>query len=556
MAILPCAVPRSRSVLLGSAVLLLLGLGPAAGRAQSMQRVNVSSSGAQADFEALPPACSRDGRFTAFSSAASGLVAGDTNGVADVFVHDRVTGETSRVSVGAEGAESDGVSGFPAISADGRYVVFASGATNLVPADDNGQHDVFLRDRLLGTTELVSASWDGSTNDGESRLPDVSDDGRFVVFESFAQNLAPGDGDHKLDIFVRDRLLGLTSLESVGTDGTKADGDCFECTISADGRFLAFSSCATTLVAAASLGCSFLGDNIFLRDLELHTTTLVNVGPNGQPSYFSQSPRISADGRHVVFTSAAALDPLLPVASPLGNIFVRDLEHQVTQIANVDSSGAWLGPYSQASVSADGRFVAFVLLLGHEPVWLRDTLLGTTQPVSVKLDGSASFASAFLGRRAISDDGRFVAFSSPDPLLVPGDTNGARDAFLYDTRPFFTDLGNALAGSSGTPSLTAAGKLLAGELVTFSLASAKPLAPSALVIGITIANAPFKGGTLVPQPLLLLPFTTTPLGTSELAAPWPAGVPADTQAFLQWWILDPAGPAGYAASSALQLLSP
>lgn len=156
------------------------------------------------------PSLSADGRFVAFVSSASNLVVGDTNLADDVFVRDRLLGVTERASVSTSGEQANGPSSSPAISAEGRFVAFASAASNLISDDANGTWDVFLRDRLLGTTVVVSISSDGQHADGGSHYPVITPDGRFIAFVSSAGNLAPGDADGREDVFLRDRIGGTT----------------------------------------------------------------------------------------------------------------------------------------------------------------------------------------------------------------------------------------------------------------------------------------------------------------------------------------------------------
>jgi Tol biopolymer transport system component len=184
---------------------------------------------------------SADGRYVAFHSEATNLVAGDTNGSEDVFVRDRVTGTTERVSIATGGAEGNGHSSAESISADGRFVAFESQASNLVSGDTNGQADIFVRDRQTGTTERVSRATSGAQGNSLSGGPAISADGRFVAFLSFSTNLVPGDTNGHYDIFVRDRLNGTTERVSVATGGTQADGDSYSPAISADGRYVAFA---------------------------------------------------------------------------------------------------------------------------------------------------------------------------------------------------------------------------------------------------------------------------------------------------------------------------
>jgi Tol biopolymer transport system component len=217
-------------------------------------RVSVASDGAQGNGDSECPSISADGRYVAFASLASNLVPGDTNGRMDIFVHDRLTGQTTRVSVASDGTEGNGDSGFPSISADGRYVAFASLASNLVPGDTNGTWDVFVHDRLTGQTTRVSVASGGAQGNGDSRFPSISADGRYVAFQSYASNLVPGDTNGVLDVFVHDRLTGQTTRVSVASDGTQGDSYSFGSSISADGRYVAFASYASNLVPGDTNG--------------------------------------------------------------------------------------------------------------------------------------------------------------------------------------------------------------------------------------------------------------------------------------------------------------
>src|SRR3989441_6808558 len=174
---------------------------------------------------AFPPALSADGRFIAFVSLATSLVAGDTNGATDVFVRDRQTGTTERVSVASGGTQSNAASLGSALSADGRLVAFQSDATNLAPGDTNGATDVFVRDRQTGMTERVSVASDGTQANNISSYPALSADGRFVAFQSDATNLVAGDTNGATDVFVHDRQTGTTEPSSVASGGTRGWAD-------------------------------------------------------------------------------------------------------------------------------------------------------------------------------------------------------------------------------------------------------------------------------------------------------------------------------------------
>ena len=399
------------------------------------ERVSVSTGGGQANDGSFDPALSADGRFVAFYSRASNLVPGDTNGFDDVFVRDRRQGRTERVSVGPGGVQGDADSyGLPAISADGRFVAFVSGATNLVPGDTNGFVQVFVRDRQTGTTQRVSVGPRGAKGDADSFDPAISAGGRFVAFTSWASNLVPGDTNDTTDVFVRDRQTGTTRRVSVGPRGVQGDAGSYGPALSADGRFVAFQSSATNLVPGDTNGA---GD-VFVRDRRTRRTERVSVSTGGvQSDRSSGSAAISADGRFVAFYSAAT--NLVPGdTNGAGDVFVRDRRTGRTERASVSTGGVQgdrEGSDSPA-ISADGRFVAFVswasnlvpvdTLVGD--VFVRDRRAGTTRRVSVGPGGVQGNGTSYFP--ALSADGRFVAFPSIASNLVPGDTNDVFDVFV------------------------------------------------------------------------------------------------------------------------------
>jgi Tol biopolymer transport system component len=266
-------------------------------------RVNLATGGAQANDNSNGPALSADGRFIAFYSLASNLVAGDTNGTLDVFVHDRQTGQTTRVSVASDGTQGNGDSSAPVLSADGRFVAFASAASNLVPGDTNGSFDAFVHDRQTGQTIRVSVASNGAQSDGGGTLPALSADGRFVAFESASANLVAGDTNGFPDIFVHDRQTAQTTRVSVATNGAQSNSASNGPSLSADGRFVAFRSVSSDLVAGDT---NNTGD-IFVHDRQTGQTTRVSVASNGaQANGFNRLGGVSADGRFVAFESEAS----------------------------------------------------------------------------------------------------------------------------------------------------------------------------------------------------------------------------------------------------------
>jgi tricorn protease-like protein len=285
------------------------------------QRVSVSSTGAQANGGSGYATLSADGNLVTFSSDASNLVAGDTNQTTDVFVHNMATGVTQRVNVSTSGAQANmGTDAFARISADGRFVAFSSGASNLVAGDTNNRPDVFVRNLATGTTVRVSVSSTGAQVYRASYAMAISADGRVIAFFSRASKLAPHDTNHQTDVFVRNRATSKTRLVSVSTSGAQANLGATVAAVSADGRVVVFESPATNLAGHDSNRV----EDIFVRNRTLHRTWRVSVSSseaqaNG-PSYL---PAISADGRTVVFESSAS--NLVPGdTNHVLDVFVRD----------------------------------------------------------------------------------------------------------------------------------------------------------------------------------------------------------------------------------------
>jgi Tol biopolymer transport system component len=343
------------------------------------ERVSVDGAGAEANDESWTPAISADGRHVAFQSFAPNLVPNDTNGAFDIFLRDRQTGTTERVNLDSAGGEANGWSFAPALSADGRYVAFQSWASNLVPNDVNGWTDIFLRDRRTGVTERVSLDNAGGEANEMSEMPALSADGRHVAFVSWASNLVPNDTNGWTDIFLRDRQTGTTERLSLDSAGGEANAESWTPAISADGRYVAFVSRASNLVPNDTNGMP----DIFLRDRQTGTTERVSVdSAGGEANGWSSDPAISADGRHVAFASQAS--NLVPNdTNGLPDIFLRDRQTGTTERLSLDgaeSGGpaisadgryvafhatAWVDvyPVAQTTLSAPARAGATTLAL-------------------------------------------------------------------------------------------------------------------------------------------------------------------------------------------------
>jgi Tol biopolymer transport system component len=347
-----------------------------------------------------------------------------------------------RVSVSSSGAQGNGASRSPVISGDGRIVVFSSLASNLVPDDYDDSSDIFVKDLATGELSQVGSGYG----------PSVSTDGRYIAFVFGSQ------------VSVHDRELGTTTLASVATDGTPANGTASYVHISADGRYVVFSSTATTLAPGAT------GTNrkVFVRDLAAGTTTEVSVRPDGvSGSKDSNAPTISADGRYVAFVSQSK--ELVPGATIMNvnSVYVRDLHTGVTKRVN----SAFVKGYP--AISLDGRYVAFAdsfdtLVPGDTnrvaDVFRCDLTTGEMVRVNVGPDGAeANGDTNYVPQPvAMSANGQHVLFESAATNLVEGDTNARRDIFVRDLGAGVT---SRLSGNSSDGGATAgnyAGSLTSG----------------------------------------------------------------------------------------------
>ncbi len=323
----------------------------------STRRVSNGPAGADPDAGAYFPRISADGRYVAYESNATNLVPGDTNATTDVFVQDGVTGRTERVSVSSAGAQSDAFSYNPTISADGRYIAFESGADNLVDGDTNGVRDVFVRDRIAGQTTRVSVSSAGAQGGRFSYGPSISADGQHVAFTSLAADLVPADTNRLRDVFVRDMATGQTRRVSVTSAGAQANGSSGEPSLSADGRSVAFTSSSHNLVADDTNRTR----DVFRHDSLTGATERMSVtGTGNQVHADSFTPAISRDGQHVAFASRATR-LAGPDTNGAVDVFVRDVQAGRTERVSVGDTGKQGNNFSAIpAISGDGRFVAFV----------------------------------------------------------------------------------------------------------------------------------------------------------------------------------------------------
>jgi hypothetical protein len=302
-------------------------------------------------------AISPDGRFIVFSSTAPNLVAGDTNAHEDVFVRDLVSGQTERVSVSSAGRQGNGQSTGATVSPDGRLVSFGSEATTLVRGDTNGRTDGFVHNRSTGQTRRVTVSSTGAQANRDTNIEGMSADGRFVVFSTFATNLVRGDTNRRHDVFVRDRETRQTRLVSVSSTEAQAAGNSNNGAISANGRFVTFASNAANLVRGDTNGVA----DVFVRDRSTGQTRRVSVSSTGaQGNLGSRADAISASGRFVVFSSKASNLVADDTAESRMDVFVHDRATHQTHRVSVSSTGAQANQASgNGAISPDGSFVVF-----------------------------------------------------------------------------------------------------------------------------------------------------------------------------------------------------
>lgn len=319
-------------------------------------------------------------------------------------------GPVELISVDRHGNRLDGESSSPDLSADGRFLVFNSEASGLVRRDRNGNRsDVFLVDLERGRTKLISVNSRGRQANGPSFGPSISSDGRSIAFVSKASNLARGKA-REPQVYVHDRKRKRTSLVSATPAGRGGSGRSRAPEISPDGGFVAFPSVADDLVSGDDNGLQ----DVFLRDLRERTTELISVSESGQPgAEVSTTPVISGRGASVAFET---LDSnLFDGPGSLFNVVVRDRLADRNELISVDEEGPPVDG-SRPQISSDGRFVSFEKFDG---VFIRDRELGTTTSVDVP-EGAGSDEGSLITNRDLSTDGRFALFTSADDLTGVG----------------------------------------------------------------------------------------------------------------------------------------
>ncbi len=393
--------------------------------------VSVNSSGTKSGNAASQsPTISTNGQFVVFESAASDLVANDTNNASDVFIRDLIAGTTTLVSVSTNAVSPGNLeSSAPTITPDGRYVLFASRASDLAANDTNNAVDLFVRDIAAGTTTLVtrdsastfsfagrSVIWDGNRQ--------ISDDGLWVAFHSLVANLVGGDTNAKLDVFVRDLQSSSNLAVSVNTTGIGlGNGDSQNACMDATGRFIAFQSVASNVATNDTNA----GLDVFLQDRVTGTTTLVSVNTNGVSSNSSSSgsPVLSKQGNVVIFLSTANNLAVNDTNLSGADLFRRDL---VVGSTTLIASGVSILTYSPAArsvpaISANGRFVLYQD--GSKNLMLLDAAAATNTTIAANVPGADV---------VMTDDANWIAF------VGALDATGVQNIYLHDRSGGTTEL--------------------------------------------------------------------------------------------------------------------
>ena len=478
--------------------------------------VSSSATGTPAVNGAIYPMVSQDGRFVAFSSSDRQLVPGDSNNVSDIFLKDMVTGSITLASVTATGGQGNAQSNYSYLSNNGMFIAFMSSASNFDPADSNTSEDVYFKNLITGELRVVSVNNSGVVSNGFSEAPFVSDDGQKVVFSSVGTNLVNDDGNGDMDVFLRDLIDGTTQLVSRTAAGIPADRGGRWGALDPTGRYVSFLSISNDLVPGDNnQGLS----DIFIKDLQTGEVSILTTDPSGNPAsevtdqLYSPVPSWSQDGRYLVFHHYSNLvDPYQATSS----IYRKDMMTGDIELAStrLDMLPNFTGSSdsNEAAINADGQFVAFSsnannLTLNDtntfQDIFIMNRQLGLNELVSVTPDGIA--ANGTSNSPSLSRDARFVAFVSQATNLVANDTNNSHDIFVKDRSNGSVMRANTLPngqvsnGSAGLPFLSGDGSRMAFASNAFDLYAGDNNSQSDVFVkdlvggGVTIVSATASG---------------------------------------------------------------
>ncbi|EIM26073.1 PD40 domain-containing protein [Microvirga lotononidis] len=401
--------------------------------ANLISRVSTGSDGGQLTRDSLISLWSPDGRSIAFLNI-------DAASNYQVFIKDLQTGFTRSVSANEGGGLGDGATYAAQFSDNGRFLVLLSNATNLVSGDTNGQIDVFIKDLVTNAVTRVSVAADGSqiAQGGSVGLGrSLTADGHFLVFSSRGTNLVGSDTNSSQDVFLKDLQTGAIHRVSTNSAGAQADSRGENATISADGRYVAFESNSTDLVAGGTDG----GRYLFLKDLQTGATTRIDSRLDGSDGGQSINASFSANGRYIVFESTGA-NLVSGDNNGTRDIFRKDLlTGAIIRVSTKADGTDAHGVSTNAAISPDGRYVTFASSAsdlvagdtnGKTDCFRKDLVTGEIVRLSVTAQGQEAIAGD-SGYGSFSADGRYITFTSAATNLVAGDTNGVFDTFVVDT---------------------------------------------------------------------------------------------------------------------------
>jgi LPXTG-site transpeptidase (sortase) family protein len=431
----------------------------------SVTRVSIAPDGTEANNHSHGPSISYDGRFIAFNSPADNIVPDDSHVGDDVYLHDQITGLTNLISVSSSGEQGNAGGHNPTVSGDGIFIAFESMSTNIVPGAGgmyfpggpttlSPKYDIFIHNRISGTTETVSVSTNGIQGNGQSNNAAISGDGRYVVFHSNSDNLVPNDSNGSFDIFLHDRNTNSTERISLSSGGVQGNDESYSPSISSDGRFIVFNSLASNLITNDTNNAS----DVFLHDRITGTTSRISVSSSGvEGSGRSVMPNISGDGRIVVFWSEA--DNLVEMdTNNVADIFAHDLATGITSRVSISTDGEEANGqsliYGLPAISHNGYLVVFQSEANNlmendvnssEDLFLHNLETGETERVSLASDGTPGNRRSSAG--VVSGNGCYVSFSSEATNLVSNDNNNRDDVFLLN----LCDLDTAALPATGFP---------------------------------------------------------------------------------------------------------
>ncbi len=402
--------------------------------------ISRSPGGAVGDGDSQKPSISDNGRYIVYQSRATNLVTDKTTSRSDIFLYDRNTKMTTRINLAYDGSEANSSSYNPQISADGTVIAFSSTSSNLIDDDTEGLEDIFVYDRSDGTITRVSVNSDDEAGDDDSTYPDISDDGRYIVFQSSSSNLDDEDDNGRINIFRHDRQTGKTIRVNYDFLGDISDHDCTYPVISDNGRYVAFQT------YSALTPCDDNNDSdIFLRDINEKTTTLTSVTTYGcVANNNSYHPSMSGEARYIAFSTYSTDLEIEDDTNHQQDVYIRDRQEMTTERVSISTNGEEGDGRSVGyggNISSDGRYVVFSTnssnLIDNDgnggyDVYARDRTTQMTTREGVGHYWQQGTGDPPANTTVISANGKYIVFDSSSSGIVSGDNNGDWDIFIRD----------------------------------------------------------------------------------------------------------------------------